>query len=66
MNRPLTYNYYCINDDCDTKNIHIRKCSSEESRIELCEQCKQELKQLGIATNIAHKGTQEAMNKMHR
>ncbi len=65
----ITYNYVCINDDCPQtprKKVHVKKEETEANRIELCEHCGQHLKQLGIITNIAHKGTQESYNKMNR
>jgi hypothetical protein len=57
----------CINDDCEvTKLIHITKDQSKEKEIELCEDCKEELKQVGISTNLSIQGTQEHFNKMKR
>jgi aspartate carbamoyltransferase regulatory subunit len=60
-----TYKYYCINDKCTQtprKDVHIKKAQRSK---ELCEYCGQELKELGIVTNIYHIGTQES-NKHKR
>ena len=63
----LTYNYYCINDNCTSnKMVHITKSVRNEGSSELCNYCGGELKCVGINTNIVHKGTQESINKMNR
>lgn len=56
----LTYNMYCINDKCDSKTVQ-----STDNKAK-CEKCGNRLKELGIVTNIVHKGTQESLNKMKR
>ena len=58
-----TYNYWCLNDNCKEDKILITKDESKEDDIELCKECKEELKCVGISTNITHVGTTEANNK---
>lgn len=61
MSEILTYNYYCIEDDCsEGKMIHITKEISQEDRVEYCSHCTATLKMVGIHTSIVHKGTQES------
>lgn len=61
-----TYNYYCINDNCSNKkNIHIKQ-KPNELTTHHCPDCNNELKLLGIVTNIYHIGTQESLNKNNR
>ena len=47
------YNYWCL-DGCTPKNIQVK---GEKAK---CPKCNKEMKQLGIATNITHIGTQES------
>jgi predicted SprT family Zn-dependent metalloprotease len=65
MNKT-TYNYFCINDDCEVRDLKITKLTKDEDKPEPCDKCGEDLKQLGISTSISHIGTQEAMNKMRR
>jgi len=58
------YNYICIDDDCkQTDKVRITKPAKNEDKPEYCKECDNELKQIGISTNISHIGTQEANNK---
>ncbi len=47
------YNYWCTKG-CNTKNIQ-----SEDKKAK-CPKCNNRMKQLGIATNLVFKGTQES------
>jgi len=59
-----TYNYVCINDDCkESDTIRITKLTKDEDSPEQCLECSEELKQIGISTNIAHIGTQESAKR---
>lgn len=58
------YNHWCLNTKCFlTSKIQITKDSKDKDKIEICKECKEPLKLIGIATNIAHVGTQESNNK---
>lgn len=57
----LTYNYYCLYDDCDNnKMIHITLPIADEDKPQYCSHCTNTLKMVGIHTSIVHKGTQES------
>jgi len=49
----ITYNYWCL-EGCSTKNVQSNDPKAK------CPKCKKKMKQLGIATAIVHKGTQES------
>lgn len=52
-----TYNYCCINSDCEVKgNIPIKKEEEDEERKEYCYGCDKELKLLGYMTNMVIRG----------
>lgn len=52
-----TYNYACINDECDVRgNIPVKKEDVFEDREEYCYQCDKPMKQLGYISNLAIKG----------
>ena len=53
MNKDTIYNYWCL-EGCSRKNIQAK---GEKAK---CPTCKKEMKELGIATNITHIGTQES------
>jgi len=52
----ITYNYCCIQDNCDSKTIQSKDKKPK------CSQCGNKLKRLGVSTNISHIGTQESNN----
>jgi len=56
----ITYNMCCITDNCDSTTVQRTNKKAK------CDHCNKTMKVLGISTNILHKGTQEALNKMRR
>ena len=50
----------CITDNCDSTTVQRTNKKAK------CDHCNKTMKVLGISTNILHKGTQEALNKMRR
>ena len=60
----INYNYWCLNTKCFlTSKIQRAKEEQDQDKEELCHECKEPLKLIGIATSIAHIGTQESNNK---
>lgn len=49
----ITYNYFCL-EGCTPKNTQSKDKKAK------CPKCGKRMKQLGIATNITHIGTQES------
>jgi len=48
-----TYNYWCL------EGCYKKKVQSKDEKAK-CPKCNKRMKQIGIATNITHKGTQES------
>jgi len=59
----MKYKHFCINNECPESP---RKDVISDKPKDICKHCGNNLKQLGIVTNIVHKGTQESFNKMRR
>ena len=60
----INFNYWCLNTKCFlTSKIQRAKEEKDQDTEELCKECKEPLKLIGIATSIAHIGTQESNNK---
>ena len=61
LNDMINYNYWCLNTKCFlTSKIQRAKEEKDKDKEELCKECKEPLKLIGIATNIAHQGTRES------
>jgi predicted nucleic acid-binding Zn ribbon protein len=59
----ITYNYYCLSSREGKCKEHAKLQQHEakdEDVLQVCSECSGNLKLVGIATNIAHKGTQES------
>jgi len=57
----INYNYWCLNTKCLlTSKIQRAKEEKDKDVEELCHECKEPLKLIGIAVNIAHQGTRES------
>jgi len=57
----INYNFWCLNTKCFlTSKIQRAKEEKDQDTEELCKECKEPLKLIGIAVNIAHQGTRES------
>jgi hypothetical protein len=65
----ITFNYACINDDCEVSgSIPIKKEREDEDRVEYCYGCDEPLKHLGEMTNWVIQGdiqTRMLRNQAH-
>jgi len=65
----ITFNYVCINDNCEVSgNIWIKKEREDEERPEFCHECDQEMKHLGEKANMVIRGdahTRMIKNQAH-
>jgi len=53
----ITYNYCCIQDDCEVSGIiPIKKEEEHEDRVEYCYGCDKPLKHVGQLCNVAIRG----------
>jgi predicted nucleic acid-binding Zn ribbon protein len=59
----ITYNYYCLSSREGKCKKHAKlqqHQAKDEEALMVCDECGNNLKVVGIATSIVHKGTQES------